>query len=354
MDRDYFSASQRRHVVRAERGYLAFVPPPLPPDLVLDAALVRQLSEADRALGELAGAGRSLPNQAVLAGNLVRREAVLSSQIEGTQASLSDLVLFEAGNGPESVRKVHGPGDDDVREIVNYIAAVRHVLAPDRRLPVSIPLLREAHAILMSGSRGGHATPGEVRRSQNWIGPPGATLDGATYIPPPPERLWECLGTFEKHLHASRDLPPLVTIGCAHYQFEAIHPFLDGNGRIGRLLIVLLLVEWGLLDAPILDLSARIEPRCNEYYARLLATSTDGDWSGWLSFFSRRRRGAGPRRDRSSAPATQPARRLPATRHHGEILGPARGARGLAIRRAGDHGGKGSGSVGSYAPLGEP
>ncbi len=168
---------------------------------------------------------------------------------------------------------------------MNYVAAVDHVLDPNRRLPLSVSLLREAHAVLMDGVRGGYATPGEVRRSQNWIGPPGCTLDDATYVPPPPEVLWDCLGAFEKYLHAQHELPPLVTIACLHYQFEAIHPFLDGNGRLGRLLVVLLLVEWGLLDAPMFDLSAWIEPRRDDYYARLLATSTDGDWAGWVGFF---------------------------------------------------------------------
>jgi Fic family protein len=138
---------------------------------------------------------------------------------------------------------------------------------------------------LLTGVRGGYATPGEFRHSQNWIGSPGCTLDEATYVPPPPERLWECLDAFEKHLHAARDLPPLVTIACAHYQFEAIHPFVDGNGRVGRLLVVLLLIDWGLLPAPLLDLSAYLEPRRDEYYARLLAVSREGDWTGWITFF---------------------------------------------------------------------
>jgi Fic family protein len=137
----------------------------------------------------------------------------------------------------------------------------------------------------MVGVRGGYATPGEVRRSQNWIGRPGCTLDDATYVPPPPERLWECLDAFEKYIHADHHLPPLVVIACLHYQFEAIHPFVDGNGRVGRLLIILLLVEWGLLPAPLLDISAYFEPRREEYYAGLLNVSTNADWAGWLRFF---------------------------------------------------------------------
>ncbi|WP_239311401.1 Fic family protein [Frankia sp. Cj3] len=280
MRRDSFAPEQSGYIVRAERDYLAFLPPPLPPALDFDRPLIGLLSEADRALGELAGAGRTLPNPRLLARALVRREAVLSSRIEGTQASVSDLVLFEAD------RPTHDEGDD-VREVFNYVTAVEHVLDPNRRLPLSVSLLREAHAVLLSGVRGNYATPGDVRRSQNWIGPPGCTLDDATYVPPPPERLWECLDSFEKHLHADHDLPPLITIACTHYQFEAIHPFLDGNGRVGRLLVVLLLAEWGLLNAPLLDISAWIEPRRDEYYARLLRVSTHGDWPGWVGFFLR-------------------------------------------------------------------
>jgi Fic family protein len=273
-----FAPRQRSHVVRAEGGYHAFVPPPLPPELSFDRALVARLSAADHALGQLSGVGRTLPNSYLVSQALARREAVLSSRIEGTRASLSDLVLFEVERPPR-------PDVDDVREVHNYVAAMEHVLAPDRRLPLSLSLLREAHEILLTGVRGNYATPGEFRRSQNWIGPPGCVLNNATCVPPPPERLWECLDPLEKHLHAQRALPPLVTIACLHYQFEAIHPFIDGNGRVGRLLVGLLLVEWGLLPAPLLDLSAFLEPRRDEYYARLLAVSTHGDWGGWVSFF---------------------------------------------------------------------
>ncbi|MEV6606633.1 Fic/DOC family N-terminal domain-containing protein [Kutzneria sp. NPDC051319] len=277
MDVGAFGAHQRQHVVRSERGYQSFVPPQLPPDVVYDTAMVRRLSVADRALGQLAGVGSTLPDPYLLAQTMVRREAVLSSRIEGTVATLSDLVRYEVE--PAAVQA------DDVAEVYNYVSAMEHVLKPDRRLPLSLPLLREAHEILLSGVRGGYATPGEFRRSQNWIGPPGCVLDTATYVPPPPDRMWECLDAFEKHLHAEHELPPLITIACLHYQFEAIHPFIDGNGRVGRLLVVLLLVEWGLLPAPLLDLSAYLEPRRDEYYARLLAVSIDGDWSGWISFF---------------------------------------------------------------------
>lgn len=276
MDKTGFSTRQQRHVVAAEGGYNAFMPPDLPPVFDLDTSLIRKLSDADRAIGELAGLGRSLPNPHLLSRALMRREAVLSSRIEGTQASLSDLALFEVEPTEDS---------SDVREVYNYLQAVEHLLAPDRRLPVSLSLLREAHHILLTGTRSAHATPGEFRRTQNWIGSPGAVLNTATYVPPPPERLWDCLDPFEKFLHADGSLPPLIAIGVIHYQFEAIHPFIDGNGRVGRLLVVLLMVEWGLLPAPLLDLSAYIEPRRDQYYGGLLAVSTRGDWAGWLSFF---------------------------------------------------------------------
>lgn len=277
MLRESFVADQRRHVIRAERDYLAFVPPPLPPELIVSRALLSRLSAADRAIGELSGVARTLPQPEILAAPIMRREAVLSSRIEGTRASLSDLALFEIDRPAR--------GHDDEREVFNYVEAIGHVLAPDRRLPLSLPLLLEAHRILLTGVRGGYATPGEFRRSQNWIGPPGCTLNDATYVPPPPELLWDCLDPLEKFLHAEHELPPLAVIGALHYQFEAIHPFVDGNGRVGRLLIVLLLVEWGLLPAPMLDISGYIEPRRAEYYERLLRVSLNGDWAGWLDFF---------------------------------------------------------------------
>lgn len=272
------SDRQKTHLVRSDRGYHAFVPPPLPPDVEFDLRLAGALSTADRAVGELAGIGRTLPSAAFLVHSMMRREAVLSSRIEGTEATMSDLVLFE-------LQPTASKQGSDVEEVLNYVTALAHVLAPERRLPLSLPLLREAHEVLLTGVRGGYATPGEFRRSQNWIGPSGCVLDTATYVPPPPERLWDCLDAFEKYLHADHTLPPLITIACLHYQFEAIHPFIDGNGRVGRLLVTLLLVEWGLLPAPLLDLSAYLEPRRDEYYARLLAVSTQGDWTGWIHFF---------------------------------------------------------------------
>jgi Fic family protein len=272
-----FAPEQALHVVRAERGYWAFVPPPLPPVCALDRTTMRLLSAADHTVGELAGASRVLPNPHLISSVVIRREAVLSSRIEGTQASLSDLVRYEATHAVEQ--------DGDVREVSNYVLALQHVLGKDRDLPLSLRLLCEAHELLLTGVRGGYAAPGEFRRTQNWIGRPGCSLDQAGYVPPPPERLWECLGVFEKYLHTDQELPLLVGIALLHYQFEAIHPFVDGNGRVGRLLIVLLLVEWGLLPGPLLDISAYFEAHRDEYYAGLLHVSIRGDWTGWLRFF---------------------------------------------------------------------
>ncbi|MFC6011991.1 Fic family protein [Nocardia lasii] len=272
-----FATAQRGNVVRADKGYRAFVPPPLPPKVEMSPKLVRGLSGADRAVGELAGLGRGLPNPELFGRALVRREAVLSSRIEGTVASLSDVAMYEV----ERPAQPRG----DVEEVFNYMSALDHVLDPDRRLPLSLPLIREAHRILMTGVRGDYATPGEFRHSQNWIGSPGSTIETAKFVPPPPESLWPSLDALEKFLHADGELPPLLAIAAVHYQFEAIHPFIDGNGRIGRLLAVLLLVEWGLLPGPLLDLSSYIEPRRDRYYDGLLRVSTEGDWHGWFEFF---------------------------------------------------------------------
>ncbi|HWM06391.1 MAG TPA: Fic family protein [Actinophytocola sp.] len=263
--------------MRTLAGADAFVPPPLPPFLSFDTGLVGRLSAADRALGELAGVGRTLPSPHLFTRALVRREAVMSSRIEGTQATLSDLVLFEIERPATPL--------GDVQEVANYVTAMDYLLDPQRSVPVSPWLLREAHRILLTGTHGENAMPGQYRDTQNWLGSTGAGIDDASYVPPPVELLPDCLDAFESYLHGKRVLPPLVEIACLHYQFEAIHPFKDGNGRVGRLLVALLLVEWGLLPGPMLDFSGYIERRRQEYYARLLAVSTRGDWAGWVAFF---------------------------------------------------------------------
>lgn len=276
-----FRNSPAGHVVRARGGYWAFMPNPLPPPLTWAPELVATLSEADRALGELAGLGRSLPNPHLLIRPFVRREAVLSSRIEGTQASLSDLYAYEA------VQLALFEGPPDVREVYNYVRALEYGLERLQDLPLSLRLIREIHARLMEGARGEHQTPGEFRRSQNWIGPPGCTLNDAPFVPPPVPEMHEALDAFEKFLHTPSSLPPLVRLGLIHYQFEAIHPFLDGNGRIGRLLITLLLCAWDLLPEPLLYLSAYFEAHRQRYYDLLLAVSQQGAWEEWLTFFLR-------------------------------------------------------------------
>jgi Fic family protein len=222
-----------------------------------------------------------LPNPHLLILPFVRREAVLSSRIEGTQTSLSELYTYEA------VQLTSFEAPPDVREVYNYVQALEHGLERLQTLPISLRLMREIHARLMEGVRGEHQTPGQFRRSQNWIGPPGAMLNDASFVPPPPAEMHEALDAFEKYLHGSSRLPPLARLGLIHYQFETIHPFLDGNGRIGRLLITLLLCAWDLLPEPLLYLSAYFEARRHTYYDLLLEVSQRGDWGGWLVFFLR-------------------------------------------------------------------
>jgi Fic family protein len=263
--------------VRAPGGYRAYVPAPLPPPIAWDEALASALSSADRAIGRLAGEGRRLPNPHLLIRPFVRREAVLSSRIEGTQATLGELLAAEAGAAVD-----RSPAD--LREVANYVVALEFGVERLHTLPLSLRLLRELHERLMRGVRGDMATPGEFRRSQNWIGPAGCTLDTATYVPPPPDELMDCLGAWERFLH-DEALPPLVHAALAHSQFEAIHPFLDGNGRVGRLLITLLLIERDVLPAPLLYLSAYFEATREEYYARLLAVTERGEWEAWLTYF---------------------------------------------------------------------
>ena len=265
-------------LLHTPQDYWAYIPAPLEPTIRLDTELLRHLSSADRALSELAGIARTLPNPRLLIGPFIRREAVLSSRIEGTQASFSDLLFFEAAR----LREREVP---DVLEVGNYVRALEYGLDRLKDLPVSLRLLREMHRILLNGVRGDTQTPGEFRRSQNWIGPPGCTLMEAAYVPPPVVEMGDALDRLEKYLHAQSEYPPLIRLAMIHYQFEAIHPFLDGNGRIGRLLMALLLCAEGLLSQPVLYLSAFFEKHREEYYRRLLAVSQRGSWEDWIKFF---------------------------------------------------------------------
>ena len=278
MDASAFHAPQAGRVVRAPEGHATFIPAPLPPLLEYTPALVRLLSVADAALSELSGIGRILPNPHLLIAPYVRREAVLSSRIEGTRTSLSDLLADEAGQSPQTET-------DDVREVRNYVSALDHGIARLSQLPLSLRLVRELHRILMSGVRGERATPGEFRRSQNWIGPHGSTPANAPYVPPPPREMLDALGNWERFLHQRDELPDLVQCALMHEHFEAIHPFLDGNGRVGRLMITLFLIERGRQSQPLLYLSEFIERNRDDYYRGLMRIRTHGDWNGWLHYF---------------------------------------------------------------------
>ncbi|WP_426748473.1 Fic family protein [Myxococcus faecalis] len=238
------------------------------------------LSEADRALGRLDGVSSILPNPDLFVAMYVRHEAVLSSQIEGTQSTLEDVLEFEMDGRGARVTK-------DVEEVVNYVRAMNFGLERLASLPLSLRLLREIHARLMEGVRGSERSPGDFRASQNWIGPQGCSLSTATFVPPPPHEMQEALANLELFLHRQSELPVLILCGLAHAQFETIHPFLDGNGRVGRLLITLLLCERRVLERPLLYLSVYLKKHRAEYYDRLTAIRSDGDWEGWLRFFLR-------------------------------------------------------------------
>lgn len=258
-------------------AYSAFVPAPLPPELAWTPRLIRVLSDADRLIGRLAGEGGRLPNPHVLMRPFVRREAVLSSRIEGTRATLGELLAAEAGAVVER-------SPEDLREVGNYVVALEHGIQRLKELPLCIRMVRELHEKLMTGVGGGQAAPGRFRKIQNWIGKPGCTPATASFVPPPPSEIESCLQAWESFLHES-ELPPLVTIALAHYQFEAIHPFLDGNGRVGRLLITLFLIERQILPTPLLYLSAFFEASQREYYDGLLGISERGAWHDWLEYF---------------------------------------------------------------------
>lgn len=279
MHPDQLQPSAPGRILKAQTGYYYFSPDPLPPLINWSPALVGALSKADRSLGQLAGLGRSVLNPRLLILPFLRREAVLSSRIEGTRATLSDLYAYEA------VQSSMFETPSDAGEVYNYVQALEYGLERLSTLPLSLRLLCEIHARLMRGVRGEYQTPGEFRRSPNWIGPAGSNLNSAPYVPPAVDEMKNALDAFEKYLHAASDLPPLVQLGLIHYQFEAIHPFLDGNGRLGRLLITLLLVAWKLLPAPLLYLSVYFDTYRSTYYELLMAVSREGNWEAWLTFF---------------------------------------------------------------------
>ena len=265
-------------MIRQPEGYRAFIPAPLPPQpaLAFDARLASVLAKAGTALGRLDGVAATLPNPELFVAMYVRREAVLSSQIEGTQSTLDDVLAFEIDPGRSSL-------PPDIKEVVNYVSALDYGLHRLDSLPLSLRLLREIHERLMTGTRGGGKSPGEFRRSQNWIG--GRTLSDATFIPPPEHEMRAALGNLERFLHYSGGLDPLIACALIHAQFETIHPFLDGNGRMGRLLITFLLCHEKVLQRPVLYLSHYLKQHRASYYDRLMAVRFEGDWEGWLRFF---------------------------------------------------------------------
>jgi len=268
--------------VKQTAGYSAFVPSPLPPDppIQIDNELTHLLSSADRSLGRLDGIASVVPNPDLFVAMYVRQEAVLSSQIEGTQSTLEDVLQFEIDKKGQELPK-------DVEEVVNYVRAMNYGLARLKELPLSLRLIREIHAELLKGVRGAQRTPGAFRHSQNWIGPQNCTLASATFVPPAVPDMHTALDNLEKFLHDGHKMPALLHCGLVHAQFETIHPFLDGNGRVGRLLITFLLCQREILQRPLLYLSHFLRAHRAEYYDRLMAIRNDGNWEGWLKFFVR-------------------------------------------------------------------
>lgn len=276
------TAQRAGEYVRQPGGFKAFIPATLPPvpAIQFDDEFLVLLSQADRSLGRLDGSIEVLPNPDLFLFMYVRKEAVLSSQIEGTQASLIDVLEYEA----EALQSGSAP---DVFEVVNYVNALNYGVDRLQSLPLSLRLIRETHAKLLAGVRGGERSPGDFRKTQNWIGPAGYTLKTATFVPPPVPQMLASLANLESFLHQELPIPILVKVGLAHAQFETIHPFLDGNGRMGRLLVALFLVERGILRRPLLYLSYYFKKNRLEYYDRLQAVRDRGDWEGWLKFFLR-------------------------------------------------------------------
>lgn len=274
------SMSRAGHYIQQLGKYKAFIPQPLlpVPEIEMDGEMWQLLSQADRALGRLDMASEALPNPDLFVFMYVRKEAVLSSQIEGTQASLIDVLEFES-------RAIEPDNPQDVAEVVNYVAAINHGLESLKKLPLSVRLIRDIHRILLENVRGAEKSPGEFRTSQNWIGHTGCSLEQATYVPPPPHEMIAALSDLEKFLHDPTPIPTLIKIGLAHAQFETIHLFLDGNGRAGRLLITFLLCEQGVLRQPLLYISYYFKKYRSEYYSHLQAVRDKGTWEIWLKFF---------------------------------------------------------------------
>jgi len=261
-------------------GYRAFIPNPLPPELPInyDDELQSLLSKAERTLARLDGITTVLPNPDLFIAMYVKKEALLSSQIEGTQASLEGILEFEADLPPKE-------DINEVKEVINYVKAMNYGIERLKELPMSLRLIKEIHKILLEGTRGAHRDPGEFRRSQNWIGPPGASLNEAIYIPPPPDMVLSTMGELEKFLHSKDNIPPLVRIALIHAQFETIHPFIDGNGRVGRLLITFYLFWKGILARPLLYLSFYLKNNKADYYDMLMKLRLEGAYENWLKFF---------------------------------------------------------------------
>jgi Fic family protein len=281
MQPSVFSKDAPGRLVKTQEGYWSYVPAPLPPRVDFDAELVRRLSDADQALGELRGVGRMLPNPHLLVQPFLRREAVSSSRIEGTMTDLRQLLLFEAGGSKHPDR----PEELDAQEVSNYVNSLEYGLERLATLPVCNRLIREVHEHLMHGLRGENRRPGEFRDGQNMIARPGQTPQSARFIPPPPAEMKQAMDDLERFINGSSDLPILVQLALIHYQFETIHPFWDGNGRVGRLLLALLLRQRGCLPHPLLYLSAYFEEHRETYMDHLLSVSRSGTWSAWVAFF---------------------------------------------------------------------
>lgn len=265
--------------IQQPTGYKAFIPERLPPKppVKIEGELQNLLSNADMSLARLDGLGHFLPNSSLFIAMYVKKEALLSSQIEGTQASLEDLFEFESGEKPDNI--------SNVAEVVNYIKALNFGIERLKEFPMSLRLIKEIHEVLMEGVRGSEKIPGEFKKSQNWIGPPGCTLKDARFVPPPPHEAEAAMGELELYMHQPLQFPVLVNCALIHYLFETIHPFLDGNGRLGRLLITCYLHWQGVMDKPLIYLSYYFKKNRQEYYDRLNMVRESGDFEQWITFF---------------------------------------------------------------------